>query len=164
MWHFFKRVGSALHRSEFKSTFWDLRRLLLFPLSPLPVLSNSRISPSHRSSSEDHTKDRVCKVFSTQCDTWKGSINNSQLHPYVLSINVPRGCLLLVDLFFFLFFFVFFLWPRNQRVTKLNETFIFHYFKRFLSYHHKTCQLAELESLCQWVWNHLFSTRSHEVK
>lgn len=39
----------------------------------------------------------------------KDSINNSDLHPYVVSINEPGGCLLLVDLFFFFLLFVFFL-------------------------------------------------------
>lgn len=39
----------------------------------------------------------------------KDSVNNSDLHPYVLSINVPRGCLFLVDLVFFFLLLVFFL-------------------------------------------------------
>ena len=37
------------------------------------------------------------------------SINSSYRHPYVFSINVPRGCLFLVDLFFVFLLFVFFL-------------------------------------------------------
>lgn len=38
----------------------------------------------------------------------KDSINNSYLHPYVLNINVPRSCLVLLDIFSFFLCFVFF--------------------------------------------------------
>lgn len=116
-------------------------------LPPTPALSNSRISWGLMWGF--HGMELV-KAPAPSVTRGKHSINKSYFRPYVLSINVPRGCLFLVDFFFF-FLFVFFLWPRNHRLAKLNETFIFNYFKRLLFCHHKTCQLAELESWCQWV-------------
>lgn len=72
----------------------------------MTVLAPSRTPPSPRA--QQRSKWEFAKPLAPSVTHGKDSINNSDLHPYVLNINVPGSCLVLLDIFSFFLCFMFF--------------------------------------------------------